>query len=142
MKAAIGKGDKSFVIAPGDYRFGSEQLPNLLIEAHDLDINATGVNLWFNGHIRQDGIAFKNCRNVRFHGATLDYDPFCRYSQGEILSINPDTKTVVIRVDPGFPLPEPNWFKRVGDIKAVFYDPQGYVSPNDVRLGERRCSYP
>lgn len=125
LRAALTRGDKNFTIAAGDYRFGSGQLPSLVIEGHDIDIDATGANFWFNGQIRKDAIIFKNCRNVRFHGATVDYDPFCRYAQGEVLSLDRIEKTVTIRIDPGFPAPQASWMQKIGNIKAVFFDPQG-----------------
>lgn len=129
LNAAIARGDAHFVIAPGDYRFGEKDAPALDIKAaHDLDIEAQGATFWFNGRVLRNALTFENCRNVRLHGATLDADPFC-YSQGEVRSIDAKSKTLVLRIDPGFPLPTAITPEKAGATKAVFCDPQGFFRP-------------
>jgi hypothetical protein len=124
LAAATANNAKQFVIPPGDYRFGSPDLPALIIKASNMDIAAEGANFWYSGRIPQSAVSFLNCSNVQFHGATFDADPFC-YLQGQILSIDPNSKTLLLRMDPGFPLPDKTWLAHPGTMKAIYFDPQG-----------------
>ncbi len=117
---AIARGDKTFTVKPGHYRFGSPDLKNLPITAKDLTINAYGATFWFNGRIGVDAFAIAECKNLAIKGATVDYDPF-PYTQGEIVAIDPEAKTYDVKIDPGFPLPD-DW-KMGGNVKAAYYTP-------------------
>ena len=132
-------------IEPGHYRFGKAGPTCFrLIRGEGLHIDATGATFWFEGRFRADSVQLRGCKNVALTGLTVDYDPL-PYAQGEIVKVDPPGKCVEIRIDPGFPLPDATWNKKVGDIKAVFYGKDGLMI--EVRmdwvqslahLGERR----
>jgi len=119
---AIARGDKKFVAKPGDYRFGSEDLKNFPITAKDFVLEAKGASFWFNGRIPVDAFALSNCKSFVLRGATVDFDPL-PFTQGKILSIDEDGKSFDLSIDPNFPLPD-GW-KTGGNIKAVFFTPDG-----------------
>ncbi len=122
VMAAVTRGDKEFTVAPGDYRFGSPDLKNFPLAAKDFTINAFGATFWFNGRIPVDAIAIGNSTRLTIRGLTVDYDPF-PFTQGEVVKIDPETKTYDIKIDPGFPLPD-DW-KMGGSVKAVYFTPDG-----------------
>jgi len=89
VTAAFAQGAESVRIPPGDYRFGQEtwgrdgakyplEFVDLARDAeHPFTIDATGVTLWFDLADDQAPtahfcLAFKNCGNLVFRGATLD----------------------------------------------------------------------
>jgi hypothetical protein len=78
-----------------------------------------------------DAFAIRNCKDVRLSGATIDYDP-AAYAQGEITAIDTAAKTLDMRIDAGFPIPDASWTTQDGSIKAVFFDPQGQM--REVRM--------
>lgn len=122
VDAAIARGDKEFTVAPGDYRFGSPDLKNFPITAKDFSLNAYGATFWFNGRIPFDAFQIGGCENFALKGAVVDYDPL-PYTQGEIVKIDPETKTYDIKIDPGFPMPDA--WKMGGNVKAVYFSPDG-----------------
>lgn len=131
LKAAA-EGRDRFVIAPGNYRIGTYELPNIVLSATNIAIIADGAVFWIHGRKRYDAFHFKGCRNVTFRGAVIDTDPF-HNSQGEVIAIDPAARTFDVRIDPGFPAVD-GWVKKVGDIKAVF------ISPDD-RMREHRMDW-
>ncbi|MEK6793768.1 MAG: right-handed parallel beta-helix repeat-containing protein [Spirochaetota bacterium] len=132
LQKAIQEGKDRFVIAPGNYRLGTYELPNIVITATNFSIIADGAQFWIHGRKRYDAFLFEKCMNVSFRGAVIDTDPF-HNSQGEVIAIDTAAKTFDVRIDPGFPLVD-GWVKRVGDIKAVF------ISPDD-RMREQRMDW-
>lgn len=96
------KGGASLRIPAGLYRFrDSGQAALAFDDIEDLSIDATGAVLQFNERIAP--ISVVNCRNFRLRGGTIDWErpPF---SQGDVVSIAADQRTVEIRVDAGFPV--------------------------------------
>lgn len=167
LRAAITAGAKTFLVPPGEYRFGAAEAPNLAVQAaHDLSITAEGAQFWFDSSVRRDGISFSHCRNVSLSGGTVDFDPVC-FTQGTIRAIDPQKRTLLVRIDPGYPLPPPVTPANLGKTKAVFFGPDGnmkqtmldwlgtldnaggrdftmglkagrlFTVPNDVRPGDR-----
>lgn len=129
LNAALDAGAGTFTIPAGDYRFGPEGLASLnLIDRHDAIIDAAGATFWFHGRHRVDALKLSRCRDVTIRGLTIDYDPPA-YSQGEIVAKDDAAKTVDIRIDPGYPLPDESWTAQAGKIKAIFYDREGYQIP-------------
>ena len=47
-------------------------------------------------------MVFENCRNVRFKGITIDYDPLA-YTEGRITALPPDKSWVEFEIIPGYP---------------------------------------
>ncbi len=124
LAEAVKRGDREFKIAPGDYRFGSAGGPAnfILSDVKDMRIEAAGATFWINGRVRNDGVFVRRCRNVAITGLCIDADPYpC--TQGEILSLEPERKAVVIRIDPGFP--DPSDWKMGGNVKAPVFAPDG-----------------
>ena len=69
--------------------------------AHDMEIDATGVTLIFPKR-SQGTIAFIDCHNVTFRGATLrrKTSPIC---QGVIEAMREGGKSIDVRIDKGYP---------------------------------------
>jgi hypothetical protein len=106
LREAIGrlprKGGASLRIPAGLYRFQDiGQVALGFEDIEDLSIDATGAVFLFNEQIAP--ISAVNCRNFRLRGGTIDWDrpPF---SQGDVLSVAADKRTLDIRVDAGFPV--------------------------------------
>jgi parallel beta-helix repeat protein len=124
LQAAIARGDKTFTIPPGNYRFHPDTLPNLeLKNAHDLTIEATGATFWLYPFQRLDGIVMEHCRNVTLHGLIVDYYP-ATYPQGEITGIDPVQGFIDFQVAPGFstPMDVPG---HLTDAKLLHFDQKG-----------------
>lgn len=132
LRAAIAAGAAEFEVPPGDYRFDTDALPNLRLDrVRDLAIAAHGATFWFHGRRRIDGVSINGCTGLALRGLTIDYDP-CPYSQGEVIAIDRAARTVDIRIDPGFPLPDESWTAQAGSIKAIFFGSDGLM--RDFRL--------
>jgi len=125
LKEAVDKGESALKVKPGHYRFGRRGPKNFELRGFtDLELDAAGATFWFEGRLRLDSIVIRECRNLSIKELTVDYDPLC-YSQGEIVEIDRQNRSVSIRIDPGFPLPDDSWTRREGSIKAIFYDENG-----------------
>lgn len=133
LRQAAAKGEPRFTIPPGDYRFDDAGISNHLeLTATNLVVEATGATFWIEEDItRFAGIRFKACHNMAFRGLAIDYDPL-PFVQGEILSLDPESKSLIFRVDEGFMDPGeskrglyfgPEAFKY--SKKAVFFRPNG-----------------
>ena len=137
-------GRRQFVIPPGTYRLpATPEGPHLRFQnLSDFEIDATGVHLLFTDRTRA-GIEFVDCRDVRFHGATIAYEtpPF---TQGVIDRIAPDGESYDIGIDKGYPadLDDPRYYPSspVGylfDPKTRWWKPGAYDLTGDriERLG-------
>ncbi|HVN04243.1 MAG TPA: right-handed parallel beta-helix repeat-containing protein [Bryobacteraceae bacterium] len=94
----------AFRIPAGTYRLDASPKGTSHLSFHDMtdfEIDARGVNFLFSD-VTRGGIEFVNCRNVRFHGASLQYSvpPF---TQGTVTSVAPDRSWYTLEVDPGYP---------------------------------------
>ncbi len=119
--------EQRIVIPPGTYRIVPRGRGSHL-EFHDMsdfEIDATGVQLVFTDQTR-GGIEFRNCRNVRFHGASVRYQvpPF---TQGVIEAIAPDGAWYDIRLDKGYPA-------NFDDARYFPPHPIGYLFDPKTRL--------
>jgi hypothetical protein len=118
---AFAAGAASAVIPPGDYRFGKEtwgpagpiyplEFANLRRDAeHPFTIDASGATLWFDLGEDQTAachfcVAFKDCSNVVFRGATID-----RGSRGNIegciTQFDAPNRRIEIALSPGVTVP-------------------------------------
>lgn len=141
LKKAIAAGQKEFVIPPGNYRFDKSLNPRFELKKVDtLTIKAEGATFWFDGSQRfSSGIMIRDCRNLTIKGLTIDYDPLTA-TQGIITAINPASRNMTVKIDPGFPMPDRNWFWKKGSIKAAFFDPQGeFIPVRQDWVGEIAC---
>ena len=141
LKNAIAAGKKEFTVAPGNYRFDKSLNPRFeLKKADNLTIKADGATFWFDGSQRfSSGIMIRDCRNLTIKGLTVDYDPLTA-TQGVITAIDTVARSMNVKIDPGFPLPDRNWFRKKGSIKAAFFDPQGeFIPVRQDWVGEIAC---
>jgi hypothetical protein len=132
LRSVIGSGGRAFEIPPGEYRFGDDVLPNLRLDAlRDFTIDAAGATFWFNGRRRIDAVALNSCAGVTIRGLSVDFDLF-PHTQGEVTAIDRQGRTIDIRIDPGFPLPDAQWTSTAGSIKAAFFGTDGRM--RDFRM--------
>jgi hypothetical protein len=122
---AAQSGQAQVVIAPGTYRLAAPTAHAHLVFSNlkNLEIVADGVTLVFTTR-GQSSISFYRCRNVTFRGATLLRDPI-PFSQGHIIAIAPDHKSVDVQVSAGYPadVDNPKFFP---DIFLNLFDAQGH----------------
>lgn len=118
LTATLQRGDKQFVIPPGDYRFDEKLGKEIKLDGVDgLTIEATGATFWSDRH---RGIRFKNCKNITLNGLTLDSDPL-PWIQGTITALDPAAKTIDFTIEPGFQEPPSNELEL--HRRILFFDP-------------------
>jgi hypothetical protein len=130
----------SVVIPAGTYRIIALPSAASHLSFHDMadfEIDARGAHLIFTG-VMQGGIEFVNCRNVRFHGATMRHEvpPF---TQGTVESIAPDRTWFTLRIDAGYPanFDDSKYFPAAPmgclfDGKTRRLKPQAFISTSKV----------
>jgi len=96
-------GEHHIVVPPGTYQL-SPRGGGAHLELHDISdfaIDASGVQFVFTDQTR-GGIDFRNCRNVRFSGASIRYQtpPF---TQAIVESTNRIGSSYVVRIEKGYP---------------------------------------
>ncbi|GEM_PF-3967122 len=118
---AITAGEKELVIPDGYYRFGRCKYNTLTISgASDMIIRGDDINIIQESSAM--GILIDNCQNVVVQGFRLDYDPL-KFTQGEIVSIDRDNKSITMKIDNGYPVPDSSWAKN----RIFFYEPTGEI---------------
>lgn len=120
---AAAAGEKSFVIAAGDYRFDRGRGFSLQRLA-DMDIEATGATFWFGGG---QGVSLERCRNVLLRGLTIDADPL-PWTQAVIEEIDAAAQTMVVRIEQDYAVPGGDQLAK--PCRVLFFD------------GETRCELP
>lgn len=100
---AYKEGKKSVVIPAGIYRLSPTSAnPHLqFTDMENIEIDARNVTFIFSGR-GQGGIQFKNCRNVKFFGATLRKEVL-PFTQGVVDTVAPDRRSFDFKVDKGYP---------------------------------------
>ncbi len=105
-------GEHRITIPPGTYRL-SPGGRSAHLEFHDISdfaIDAAGVEFVFTDQTR-GGIDFRDCRNVRFSGATIRYQtpPF---TQAVVESTDRGGASYIVRIEKGYPanLDDPRYF--------------------------------
>jgi len=129
LQASITKayqaGEKKITIPPGTYRLETPEGTKaclLFSKWKDFEIDATGAE--FIGIDRKSTIFFfDRCENVTLRGAQIRHDPV-PFSQGRIVAIAPDRKSLDIRVADGYPrdLDDKRYFADEGLILANVFD--------------------
>ena len=106
VRSAIATFDKrpgsTLHFPPGTYRFGSRDGVAMLFDDMDhLTLEGKGATLLFNGAIAP--VLMRGCRAPTVKGLEFDWErpPF---SQGEIIAVGPDRKSLILRIDPQFPV--------------------------------------
>ncbi|PPQ28583.1 glycosyl hydrolase family 28 protein [Rhodopila globiformis] len=87
---------------PGMYRFAAREGVAMLFDDMDhLTVEGEGATLLFNGTVAP--VLMRGCRAPVLHGLTFDWErpPF---SQGEVIAVGLDGRSVTIRIDPEFPV--------------------------------------
>ena len=109
FNAAIRAGTTKLVIPAGTYRLPVPQgVFSLLVrDAKDLEIDARGAEIVI-GDPLKGGLQFFRCRNVKLRGLSIRHDlpPF---TQGRIVAIAPDEKSLDVKIHEGYPAPEETW---------------------------------
>jgi len=103
VRAALAKGDKRIVIAPGVYRLapeGGEAIVWTLRGVQDTEIVATGVTLVSTKLTR--AVRLDRCRNLTLCGLTVDYDPL-PFTQGTIVAVADDKSSIDVLLHDGYP---------------------------------------
>jgi len=119
LQAVLARGDKQWIIPPGDYRFDGPQARDFVIaDAHDLAIDARGATFWFNPRA---GVRLLRCSRLSLRGLTIDTDPL-PWWQARITGLDPGQGTIDAELEPGFDLPAAVAAKAQG--RVLFFDPQ------------------
>lgn len=101
LNKEIAAGRKRIVVPPGRYRVSAEGAVHVtLAHANDLEIVAEGVTMICTRRTR--AIEFRECRNVRLRGLTIDYDPLT-FTQGKVTAVAGDKGWIEIKLDAGYP---------------------------------------
>ena len=101
VDARLKAGERRVVVPPGCYRVAPKSGVHLrLKDLTDVDLIADGVEIVCANTSRV--VVFENCRNVRFKGLTVDFDPL-PFTQGRIVAMAPDKKWVEFEILEGYP---------------------------------------
>ena len=94
-------GKKRIVVPPGQYRVAPKHSAHLNFkDLTNIVIVASGVEMICTETTR--AVKFENCRNVRFTGMTIDYDPL-PFTEGRITALAPDKSRVEFEIIAGYP---------------------------------------
>ena len=120
---AVKSGAKDFVVPPGNYFFEGKGPAITIEKASSMVIEAKGAVFYFDP--AQQGLKIAHSKDVTVRGLTMDYYPL-PFSQGRVTAIDSQDKSLTLELDSGYPVPDPAvWVKRVGAIKALFFEPKG-----------------
>ena len=94
-------GRKRIVVPPGKYRVAPKQSVHLSFkDLTNVVIVAKGVEMICTETAR--AVQFENCRDVRFEGMTVDYDPL-PFTEGRITALASDKSWVEFEIITGYP---------------------------------------
>jgi hypothetical protein len=124
LSEAVRRGDGSFSIQPGTYRFQSADL--LVNAAHNLAISGRNANVTLLFTCNW-GLVLRSCANVSVSDVTVDYDPPC-FSQGLVTATGHGT--VRYTVDEGFPAPNSDARFSAMRVKVINWDATTQLSKN------------
>lgn len=136
IKRASDLKQKQFRIAPGGYRFRAGWDPDCpIIEGvHDLTIEASGATFWMEPPLIW-GLLVRKCRNVTFHGLTIDFDPL-PFFQARVLQIDEVTIRVTAEIMSGHePRNADGVSEDSGQRVMLFFKPDGSFI-NNYLLGK------
>ena len=107
-------GEHRIIVPPGRYRVTPRHGTHLLLkDLADTEIVADGVEMVCTQTCR--ALVFENCRNVRFRGLAIDFDPL-PFTEGRIVAMAPDKRWVEFEVFQGYP-------ERQVQERIEIYDP-------------------
>lgn len=117
VKNAIARGDKEMRVAPGVYRIGKGTNESLTV-ANARDFSLIGGDVDIIQESRATIMSVVNCTNTTIKGFRLDADPV-PFTQGEVLSVMPETRQFDFKVDNGYTVPEASW----AGSRVLFFEP-------------------
>jgi len=127
IEAAIAKGGLVEVrLAPGRYDL-LEPAPGsryfvVIQGAQDLLLNGSGAE-WIAREPASGIFRIEDSQRVEVRHLTIDYDPL-PWTEGTVVSLGPDSESLVMAVRPGFPAPDATYFE-----ESLFW---GYALDPDV----------
>ncbi len=136
IKEASDRQLQKFRIPPGNYRFRAGWDPDCpIIEGiHDLNIEAEGVTFWMEPPLIW-GLLVRKCRNVVFHGLTIDFDPL-PFFQAKVVSVDAVHNKVTAEMMPGYEaLNADGVVENAGQRVMLFFKPDGLFI-NNYLLGK------
>lgn len=122
-------GGGTLEIEPGTYQFDeiSGQYPSgphaSLTSPTDLTIQGNGATIEFTNPTMM-GLEFVDGANLTIRDLTFDYRPV-PFSQGEIIALSREQRTLRVRVDEGFPSLAHEMFDIPNDVTALIHRPDG-----------------
>ena len=101
IEKAIKAGKTQITVPPGRYRVTPAEGTHLrFIDLADLTIIADGVEMICTQ--TKPALLFRNCRNLRLKGMTIDYDPL-PFTEARIVALPPDKSWVEFEISNGYP---------------------------------------
>lgn len=107
IRRAVDERANEVILPRGVYRFqGNERM--VLSRLENFRIDGSGSTFLFD----PDGkFTVTHCRNLRVENIIIDYDPL-PFTQGVVVGVNADAKSILARFDEGFPAPGSPGFPR------------------------------
>jgi hypothetical protein len=144
IATALRRGEKQFRVTRGDYRFikpwpGTTTATFRFGNVRDFTLDGQGARFFFEspeGGRIIGGFWLGGCKNVAIKNLTLDWDPV-PFTQGTIVSANPDTRELVFKPDAGYEHIYPAMRKDEGrDLRIFVFDKATRrLTPFQVRMG-------
>jgi hypothetical protein len=144
LASALRRGERKFRVTRGDYRFskpwpGTNYTTFRFGNVQDFTLDGQGARFFFEspeGGPVIGGFWLGGCKNVAIKNLTLDWDPV-PFTQGTIVSANPDTRELVFKPDAGYEHIYPAMRKDEGrDLRIFVFDKATRrLTPFQVRMG-------
>ncbi|MGB8166520.1 MAG: right-handed parallel beta-helix repeat-containing protein [Chthoniobacteraceae bacterium] len=146
LVAALERGDKTFAIAPGDYRFakpwpGSSFSTFRFANVSGFTLDGHGARFFFesptDGPVT-GGFVLAGCRDVTIRNLTLDWDPL-PFTQGTVTAADEATREIVFKPDAGYDFIFPAMRKDDGKLVRIFVFDKATrkLAPYQMRTGVR-----
>lgn len=100
---AIARGDKSFTVPTGHYRFteteGARPYHIRFEDVSHFTLDGNGSTFWFEK--QETAILLNRCASFALRNLTIDWDPM-PFTQGTVVAIDPEAGAFDVRLDPGY----------------------------------------
>lgn len=101
IDARVRAGERRVILPPGRWRVAPRHGRHLSMkDLADLEIVANGVEMRCTQTM--PALVFENCRNVRFSGMTIDYDPL-PFTEARITALGADKRWIDFKLLEGYP---------------------------------------
>jgi hypothetical protein len=144
LAAALRRGDKRFRVPKADYRFakpwpGVNVATFRFVNLQDFELDGQGSRFFFEspeGGAIIGGFFLGGCHKVSIRNLTLDWDPV-PFTQGTIVSTDPDTRAIVFKPDAGYEFIYPAMRQDEGrNLRLFVFDRHTrLLTPYQVRMG-------